>query len=74
MENVLKFFLNALKAIIFSPFYVVYFIVVLLIGFINYLVGEIKVVFTGFKYASKQENKYTKALRKVLNSQGGDKQ
>lgn len=71
MEGILRFFLNAIKAILFSPFYIAYFIIVLLIGLINYLVGEVKVIFTGFKYGSKKENKYKKALDKKLKAQGG---
>ena len=73
MEGILKFFLNAFKAIIFSPFYIIYFVFAFLVGLINYLWGEIRVVFSGFRYGSKNENKYTIALRKISNEQGGDK-
>jgi len=66
MGNTLKFFLNAFKAIIFSPFYILYFVVFLFISLINHFIGEVKVLISGFKYGSKNENKYTKELRKII--------
>ena len=71
MEGILKFFLNAFKAILLSPFYLVYFIFVLIIGLLNHLVGELRVLLSGFRYASKKENKYKRRLDKKIKAQGG---
>ena len=62
MGGILKFFLNALKAIFLGPFYVAYFILFFVYGIINHFIGEIKVIFTGFRYGTKSENKYTRRL------------
>lgn len=66
MGNTLKFFLNAIKAIVFSPFYVLYFVLFLIISLLNHIIGELKVLFTGFKYGNKQENKYNQELKKNI--------
>lgn len=73
MDGTLKFFLNAFKAILLSPFYLAAFAAFLLYSLITHLVGEIKVLFTGFKYGTKNENKYTKELNyKIKLQNGGD--
>ncbi len=74
MENAFKFFLNAFKAIFFSPFYILYFLIYFMIAFINHFYGEIMVILTGFHYGNKKENKYRKKLHRVLISMqnGGD--
>ena len=75
MDGVFKFFINAIKAIIFSPIYIIYFCFVLIIGLFNHVFGEFRILFSGFKYCTKQENKYTTALEnkmKLIN-QGGNK-
>ena len=66
MGNTLKFFLNAIKAIVLSPFYVLYFALHLTVSLFNHIIGEVKVLFTGFKYGSKQENKYNQELKKII--------
>lgn len=75
MGNTLKFFLNAIKAIVFSPFYLLYFFAFFSISLFNHLIGEIKVIFTGFKYGSKNENKYNNELKTIVRriNSGGDK-
>ena len=62
MGNVLKFFLNALKAIFFSPFYICYFLIFFIIGIFNHIIGELRVLISGFRFASEKENKYSKKL------------
>ena len=57
MNIMFTFFLNALKAIIFSPFYLLYFLFVLLIGLFNHIIGEVIVLFSGFKYGSEKDAK-----------------
>lgn len=74
MEGILRFFLNAFKAILLSPFYIVYFVIVLLIGLFNHIIGEIRVLLSGFKYGSKNENKYRKMVEKKIRAQGGGNQ
>ena len=74
MEGILRFFLNAFKAILLSPFYIVYFVIVLLIGLFNHIIGEIRVLFSDFKYGSKNENKYRKMVEKKIRAQGGGNQ
>lgn len=75
MGNTLKFFLNAIKAIVFSPFYLVCYLLFLIVSLFNHLIGEIKVIFTGFKYGSKNENKYHNELKTIVKkiNSGGDK-
>lgn len=75
MDGVFKFFINALKAIILSPFYIVCFCFALIHGLLNHFIGETRVLFSGFKFASKQENSYTKQLGLKLKkiNQGGVK-
>lgn len=68
MGAALKFFLNALKALFLSPFYIVYFLVFLVYGFFNHLIGEVRVIISGFKYASDKENKYQNKLKKKTTS------
>ncbi|MCI5744678.1 MAG: hypothetical protein MR270_00095 [Erysipelotrichaceae bacterium] len=68
MGNVLKFFLNAVKAIVLSPFYIVYFALYFIYAILNYLIGEIRLVFSGFRYGDKKENKYLKKVEKIINS------
>ena len=63
MNNLFNFFLNAIKAILLSPFYILYFVVVLLIGLFNHLIGEVRILLSGFKYATDKENKYNKKLQ-----------
>ena len=70
MSGILKFFLNAIKAILLSPFYIVYFCLYLIISAFNHLLGELKILFTGFKYGNKDENKYNKQVRKLINKGG----
>ena len=70
MSGILKFFLNAIKAILFSPFYIVYFCIYLIISLFNHLIGEVKVLFTGFKYGSNEENKYNKHIKNLINKGG----
>ncbi len=74
MEGAFKFFINALKAILFSPFYILYFLFYFVIALINHLWGELMVLLTGFTYGSKKENKYRKKLQKKMISvnNGGD--
>lgn len=74
MNSMFTFFLNALKAIIFSPFYLLYFLFVLLIGLFNHIIGEVKVLFSGFKYGSEKENKYTKKLKQEIQNRNGGEQ
>lgn len=62
MEKIFTFFVNAVKAIIFSPFYLLYLAIYLVISLFNHVFGEIKVLFTGFKYGSKKENKYHRTV------------
>ena len=70
MSGILKFFLNALKAILLSPFYLIYFRIYLIIGAFNHIIGEFKVLFTGFKYGNKDENKYSKQVKNLMNKGG----
>lgn len=70
MSGILKFFLNALKAILLSPFYLIYFCLYLIISLFNHFLGEIKVLFTGFKYGNKDENKYSKQVKNLINKGG----
>lgn len=72
MNNIFSFFLNALKAIIFSPFYLIFFLLCFILTLINHIVSELCVLFSGFKYGSKKENKYTQLLNKIKSSQAGD--
>ena len=74
MNNLFNFFLNAIKAILFSPFYILYFVVVLLIGLFNHLIGEVRILLSGFKYATDKENKYTKKLQQIKESRNGGEQ
>lgn len=71
MGGILKFFLNAIKAIFIGPFYVVYFCVYLILSVLNHLSGELKVLFTGFRYGSKAENKYVKKSQYIIKKGGG---
>ena len=71
MSGIFQFFLNALKAIFLGPFYIVYFIFYFVGSLINHLLGELKVLFTGFKYGHKEENKYTKKLKIMIKKAGG---
>ena len=70
MSGILKFFLNAIKAILLSPFYIVYFCFYLIISVINHFIGEIRVLLSGFKYGHKDENKYTKQVKNLMNKGG----
>ena len=70
MSGVLKFFLNAIKAILLSPFYLVIFALYLINGFISFLFNEIIFVLSGFRFASKKENKYQKQVQKKRESVG----
>ena len=71
MSGILTFFLNALKAILLGPFYILYFCIYLIVCLINHIFGELKVLFTGFKYATKKSNKYTKQVSELMNKGGG---
>ena len=71
MGGIFQFFLNALKAIFLGPFYVVYFAFYLVGSLINHLLGELKVLFSGFRYGHKQENKYTKKVQYIIKKAGG---
>lgn len=71
MNGIFKFFLNALKAIFLSPFYVIYFTAFLLLTIFNYLFGEIRFIFSGFNYGSRKENKYNKKLESIRQNNGG---
>ena len=71
MSGILKFFLNAIKAILLGPFYIAYFCIYVVISAINHAFGELKVLLTGFKYAQKNNNKYTKQVNKLLRKSGG---
>lgn len=62
MSKILTFFLNALKAIFLSPFYIVYFLIYLLYTILFHFIGEIRILISGFKYGSKKDNKYEKEL------------
>ncbi|MDY2889261.1 MAG: hypothetical protein SOU19_06795 [Candidatus Caccosoma sp.] len=73
MGGVFKFFLNALKAIFLSPFYLVYFIAFLLLTIFNYLIGELRFIFSGFRYGTRKENKYIVKLEKIKQANGGVK-
>lgn len=73
MGKALKFFLNAFKAIFLSPFYLIYFAIYLIATLINFLVGEVRVLISGFRYGSDLENKYQRVLKKrkqALNNGG----
>lgn len=65
MSKILTFFLNALKAIFLSPFYLIYFILYLLYTLFAHLFGEICVLFSGFKFGNKKYNKYEQELNKL---------
>ena len=65
MNSALKFFLNALKAIFLSPFYLLVFVLTLLYAIINYIVGIFRWIFSGFTYGSRKTNKYLIELEKV---------
>ena len=71
MSGIFQFFLNALKAIFIGPFYVVYFAIYLIGSVINHILGEIKILFTGFRYGHKDENKYSKRLKYLIKKAGG---
>lgn len=71
MSGILKFFLNALKAIFIGPFYLVYFCIYLALSALNHMAGELKVLFTGFHYGSKANNKYTKKVQYIIKKGGG---
>lgn len=71
MNQAFSFFLNAIKTILLSPFYLIYFVLTFLIGAINYVFGEVFFLLSGFKYGKKSENKYNKKLNEKLNK-GGD--
>ena len=75
MEKALKFFLKAFKAIIFSPFYIIYFALYLVINIVNYLIGEVRVIISGFRFGSDNENKYRRKIKRIVQSvqNGGDK-
>lgn len=62
--SVLKFFLNALKALFLSPFYVGYFLVFLVYSLFNFIFGSIAWLASGFSYGSVKENKYVEELNK----------
>ena len=72
MGGILKFFLNAIKAIFVGPFYVLYFCIYFVLALLNHLFGELKVLFSGFHYGSKNSNKYTKKIQYII-KKGGDK-
>lgn len=74
MNNLFNFFLNAIKAILLSPFYILYFVVVLLIGLFNHLIGEVRILLSGFKYGTDKENKYTQQLKQIKESRNGGEQ
>lgn len=73
MDGAFKFFLNAIKTIIFGPLYIIYFCFVLIVGLFNHFYGETRILLSGFKYCTKQENKYTTELEKKIKAinQGG---
>ena len=71
MGGIFQFFLNALKAIFIGPFYIAYFLIYLIISAFNHLIGEFKVLFTGFRYGHKDENKYSKKLKYLTKKAGG---
>lgn len=73
MGGVFKFFLNALKAIFLSPFYLIYFIAFLLFTIFNYIFGELRFLFFGFRYGTRSENKYIKKLANIKQGIGGVK-
>lgn len=71
MSGILKFFLNAIKAIFLGPFYIAYFCIYVVISAINHVFGEFKVLLTGFKYGQKNNNKYTKNVNRLIRKSGG---
>lgn len=71
MGGILKFFLNAIKAIFIGPFYVIYFCFYLILAVLNHFAGELKVLFTGFHYGSKNHNKYTQKVQYNIKKGGG---
>ena len=71
MNNLFNFFLNAIKAILLSPFYVLCFVVALIVGLFNHLIGEVRILFSGFKYGTDKENKYKAKLKQHLESRNG---
>lgn len=73
MDGVLKFFINAIKAILLSPVYIICFCATLIVGLINHIICEVRVLFSGFKFSTEKENKYTALLEKKLNQGGSDK-
>jgi len=68
IDGILRFFLNALKAILLSPFYLAFFAIYLVVNVFVFIFGTLKTIFTGFKYGTKKENKYEKKLREVARS------
>ena len=73
MSGIFKFVLNALKAIFLSPFYIIYFLAFLLLTILNYILGEIRFIFSGFNYGSRKENKYNRKLESMKQNNGGVK-
>lgn len=73
MDGILKFFVNAIKAILLSPIYIICFCAALIGGFINHLICEVRVLFSGFKFSTEKENKYTNKLENKLNQGGSEK-
>ena len=67
MEKALKFFLKAFKAIIFSPFYIIYFALYLVINIVNYLIGEVRVIISGFRFGSDNEINIAAKLKELYN-------
>lgn len=63
ISAVLKFFINAIKALFLSPFYLAYFVIFLVYSLLNFLFGLIKWAISGFSYGGQKENKYFAALQ-----------
>ena len=64
ISAVLRFFLNAIKALFLSPFYILYFVVFLIYSLLNFIFGGIVWIISGFSYGSVKENKYVEELNK----------
>lgn len=67
MSELLNFFKNALKAIFFSPFYILYYLCALIVTIILYIYGEIIslfLFFSGSGYRQEKYNEYDQKLKK----------
>lgn len=67
MAELFRFFKNALKAIFFSPYYILYYLFSLIIALSMYIYGEIIsliLFFSGSGYRQEKFNEYDKKLKK----------